>query len=168
MKINSCEYYNALADYNIDITGGLLFDSENIFKDYVEEMYNTRQQFAKDEPMNYICKLLLNSLYGRFAMKSVDSLVEFVDNDIEKLAELSLKYDIIDSTSIDENTLLITYTIKRGKLPVIWKGDVDGDHNFFINSIPVSSAVTAYARVFMSKFKNNPDFNLYYTRHAGY
>lgn len=30
-------------------------------------------------------------------------------------------------------------------------------------SIPISTAVTAWARVFMSQFKNNPNFILYYT-----
>ena len=27
----------------------------------------------------------------------------------------------------------------------------------------IASAITAYARVHMSQFKNNPDFNLYYS-----
>jgi hypothetical protein len=30
-------------------------------------------------------------------------------------------------------------------------------------SIGIASAITAYARIHMSQFKNNPDYNLYYT-----
>ena len=30
-------------------------------------------------------------------------------------------------------------------------------------SIGIASAITAYARIHMSQFKNNPDFNLFYT-----
>ena len=30
-------------------------------------------------------------------------------------------------------------------------------------SIGIASAVTAYSRVYMTQFKNNPDYNLYYT-----
>lgn len=164
MKINCVEYYNALKDYNIEIVGGLLFDSENIFEPYVQEMYTTRQQFTKDQPMNYICKLLLNSLYGRFAMKPVDSFVTFIDKNDNELIKLTAKYDILDMVNLDDNTLLVTYSPKKGKVPVIWKSNDDNEGNdFFINSIPVASAVTAYARIFMSEFKNNPKYTLYYT-----
>jgi hypothetical protein len=30
-------------------------------------------------------------------------------------------------------------------------------------SISIASAITAYARIHMSQFKNNPNFNLYYS-----
>jgi DNA polymerase elongation subunit (family B) len=30
-------------------------------------------------------------------------------------------------------------------------------------SIPIASAITAYARIHMSQFKNNPDFKLFYS-----
>ena len=33
----------------------------------------------------------------------------------------------------------------------------------YSNSIAIASAITAYARVFMSQFKNNPYIELYYT-----
>ena len=32
-------------------------------------MYNLRLQYDKGTPMNLIAKLLMNSLYGKFAMK---------------------------------------------------------------------------------------------------
>src|SRR5258707_830991 len=51
-----------------DIRQGYTFDSENIFKEYVEFLYNLRSQYLKNDPMNFIAKILLNSLYGRFGM----------------------------------------------------------------------------------------------------
>jgi hypothetical protein len=40
----------------------------NIFKSWVEEQYKLRTSNPKSHPMNYIAKILLNSLYGRFGM----------------------------------------------------------------------------------------------------
>lgn len=36
----------------------------NIFKGYVDALYAFRLRFSKANPLNYIAKLLLNSLYG--------------------------------------------------------------------------------------------------------
>lgn len=40
------------------------------------------------------------------------------------------------------------------------KSSDDGPYNI---NVAIASAVTAYARIFMSIFKNNLDYNLYYT-----
>ena len=40
---------------------------------------------------------------------------------------------------------------------------LDGNKQTHNVSIAIASAITAYARIHMSWFKNNPDFNLYYT-----
>lgn len=43
------------------------------FKNYVETLYNLRQEYkSKNSEMEVVCKLLLNSLYGRFALRTVD------------------------------------------------------------------------------------------------
>jgi hypothetical protein len=39
-----------------------------VFKDYVDFLYSLRLQYAKTDPMNFIGKILMNSLYGRFGM----------------------------------------------------------------------------------------------------
>ena len=80
MKINSCEYHNAIdrGDYNITTNHGYLWFSKLIFSDFVSEIYTLRNVYPKSDPMNLICKLILNSLYGRFAMKPIISKTEFV------------------------------------------------------------------------------------------
>src|ERR1700728_3230737 len=45
MKINSCEYFNALKDYNIQVVNGFLFDKTNIFREYIYDMYYLRSQY---------------------------------------------------------------------------------------------------------------------------
>lgn len=50
--------------YKFKINKGYLFNAKNIFKDYIDTLYALRLEYPKGHPMNYICKLLLNSLYG--------------------------------------------------------------------------------------------------------
>jgi hypothetical protein len=71
MILNSCEYYNSLKDYNIKINHGYFFDSKNIFNEFVDDLYNLKLKYPKTDPMNMTCKLIMNSLYGRFAMKPI-------------------------------------------------------------------------------------------------
>nr|AWB36247.1 hypothetical protein [Lactarius sp. (in: basidiomycete fungi)] len=68
------------------------------------------------------------------------------DGEISNLVELDNKVMVIyKSLQQDEKTMLY--------------GDKE-THNV---SIAIASAITAYARIHMTQFKNNPKFNLYYT-----
>ena len=78
MKIHCCEYYNSLDDYEISIKNGYLFHFEYIFKDFVDDVFKLRQSYAKDHPMNLVCKLILNSLYGRFGMRLINNIQKFL------------------------------------------------------------------------------------------
>ena len=39
-------------------------DKDLIFRDYGDTLYNMRLTYAKSDPKNLICKLLMNSLYA--------------------------------------------------------------------------------------------------------
>ena len=61
----SKEIENAkLYGYKFNIIKGYLFDSKNIFEEYISDLYNIKQSHDKQHPMYLISKLLLNSLYG--------------------------------------------------------------------------------------------------------
>lgn len=63
--IFSEEMFNAMKyGYKFEVLWGYTFNKAIIFKEYVENIYNLRLQYPKTDPMNYIAKLLLNSLYG--------------------------------------------------------------------------------------------------------
>ena len=155
MKINSCEYHNAIdrGDYKINTSQGYLWFTDLIFEEFVNSLYNLRRTFSKEDPMNLICKFVLNSVYGRFAMKPIVSKTEFHARylDIWEFIEDNTIEDWID---IDKDNILLTYRSKNED------GVLDIEYS---NSIAIASAVTAYARVFMSKFKNNSSFILLYT-----
>jgi hypothetical protein len=76
--------------YKFNILWGYKFDNKNIFKGYVDTFYQLRLKFPKTNPLNFIAKLLLNSLYGRFGM--IDSFIEIIVFNLFK--DFKLWYDI--------------------------------------------------------------------------
>ena len=112
-----------------------------------------RNRYPKSEPMNLICKLILNSLYGRFAMKPIVSTCEIIDRYVN-IWDFLDKNIIENEIDINKDHILITYR------PNTEDNLVEAEYS---NSIAIASAITAYARVFMSQLKNNPDFELLYT-----
>ena len=149
IKLNSPEYsYKEF--YNFKINSGYLFSKEYIFKDFINILYEMRKSFPKSDPMNYISKLLMNSLYGRFAMKNFKNQFSFFTKD--EFLELLSKDNIEIINYIDLNdSLFINY---------IDNNDLDKESK---TSISIASAVTAYSRSYMySVIKNNID-NIYYT-----
>nr|WVH37916.1 DNA polymerase [Dichomitus squalens] len=81
MKIHCGEYYNSLEDYPPSggtIKDGYFFSSDYIFEEFVDTLYNMRKSYPKDNPMNHICKLIMNSLYGRFRLRPINNKQSFV------------------------------------------------------------------------------------------
>jgi hypothetical protein len=69
--INSAEMDNAInSGYTFDILHGYQFETGDLFSGYINKMYNLRLEYDKSHPMNLIAKLLMNSLYGKFGMKT--------------------------------------------------------------------------------------------------
>jgi hypothetical protein len=156
----SSEINNAMKlGYKFEILWGYTFNSENVFKEYVDTLYKLRLEYPKSDPLNLVAKLLLNSLYGRFGME--DSFAEIT---IFSNKELYLKFeskhsdDIIDIIELDDKILVKHRSLKSDVNTLL--DNASESHN---TSIAIASAITAYARIHMSQFKNNLDYNLYYS-----
>jgi hypothetical protein len=149
--IFSSEMDNAIKlGYKFEILWGYTFQSDIIFKDYVDFLYVLRSKYPKSNPMNFIAKILLNSLYGRFGMDDSFSSAQIIHKDY--YGDFKNKYfdKVLDEVRLDD-----FYLIKL-------EGEINEEatHNV---SIAIAAAITAYARIHMSQFKNNPDFRLYYS-----
>lgn len=108
----------------------------------------------------------LNQLYGIFGRKQ--ELIETVNVHKDELFDY-LKTRIIKTIikiSDDRYTLLllnnINYDIIRNLNEII-NYDFKNTDSLVKSNVAIASAVSSYARIHMSKFKNNPAFDIYYT-----
>nr|AWX52929.1 hypothetical protein [Lactarius sp. (in: basidiomycete fungi)] len=158
--IFSKEMDNAIKyGYKFEILWGYKFKAKNIFKEYVETHYELRLTYPKSNPLNLIAKLLLNSLYGRFGM--IDQFPEILIFDNKKSFNDFAKVfseDVLNTIDLGDK-LLVKYISEDAKRSTMLYGNLE-THNV---SIAIAAAITAYARVHMSQFKNNPNFKLYYS-----
>lgn len=156
----SKEMDNALKyGYKFEILWGYKFKSKNIFKNYIDCLYELRLKFDKSNPLNLVAKLLLNSLYGRFGMDDSFSDITIFDN----FKEFKTWFEIHNEEVIDFSELgkkiLVQYRSEDKDQQTELLGTLE-THNV---SIGIASAITAYARIHMSQFKNNPNYILYYS-----
>lgn len=87
--------------------------TKTLFKKYVKTMYNLRSMYIKDNPLNLIAKLLMNSLYGKFGLKATKTVVEIFDftkkRDINHLKKFLDTYgDNFDSYTPIDGRFIIT------------------------------------------------------------
>jgi hypothetical protein len=161
--ITSIELDNAVKyGYQFDIMSGYQFSKGELFSKFVLAMYELRLEYHKTHPMNLIAKLLMNSLYGKFGMKT-----EFTRLDVYPIATQADKVNLrklatgwgssIHDISVLGDKVLIIRDRENNLLE-----DQDPYHSSDVN-IAVASFITASARVHMSVFRNNPDYNLYYS-----
>ena len=121
--------------YGIDmvIEPGVYFPNySKIFSKYVNHFYELRLK-NKDNALNMICKLLLNSLYGKFAER----------NDGSQLCQLREE----DRNKLIENGVGFTeYSEKMGLYMVETERNIRHAHKY------ISVFTTAYARCYMYDF----------------
>ena len=161
--ISSLEMDNAVKfGYTFEIIKGYQFETGDLFSGYVNKMYSLRSQFEKGHPMNLIAKLLMNSLYGKFGMKMERTVVDIfnLNVDADKLALRKLLDTVAESIQDHVELGDNKYLFVRSALSNVFNDD--NYHGSDVN-IAIASAITAAARVQMSVFKNNHNFNLYYS-----
>ena len=163
MMIYSEEMKNAKKyGYKFEILRGYYFEGkEIIFHNYIKQLYSLRLLFEKGDPMNFIAKILMNSLYGRFGMDSSFSDTNIITNyqfeDMMKNLPFGKLNLIEDITNIGDSHIMISKIKDETDTMLNSIGEV---HNI---NIALASSITSLARVHMSKFKNNPHIKLYYT-----
>jgi len=138
------------------------FEKGDIFSNYINKMYNLRLQYPKGDAFNLIAKLLMNSLYGKFGMKTEITKVEILDNNPETVNKYlnKINTDISDIIHLDNKIILIYFINKFTPSDINEVFHDDVFHALDVN-IAIASAITAIARIKMSSFKNNPLFKLY-------
>lgn len=97
--------------------------------------------------MYLIAKLFLNSLYGRFGLNpSLSSHIISSKKEIDDILSKNLPF-LEDRIDIGEFSLCSFYNNRSN----------------VSSNVAIASFVTAYARVLMTKYFNNKEYNLFYT-----
>ena len=113
--------------------------------------------------MYLISKLLMNSLFGRFSMDykfNTNEVVSGESFDVMTKSNLFLIYDFLD---LGEENKLVTYEKFDNNRVIEYYNDFQESNSANV-SIPISAAITAYARIHMSQFKlPDQNYKLYYT-----
>lgn len=132
--------------YQIETTEAYIFEGRLVFDDFIKDLYKERLSYPKSNPMNYICKLIMNSTYGRFGMAPVLTDVNvFTPNDILNYHD-STKF--LNITNINENLVMVTsQSIENEVL------DIDSPNNNLKISLPIAAAITSYARMCIHEYK---------------
>nr|UZS78044.1 DNA polymerase [Lentinula edodes]UZS78144.1 DNA polymerase [Lentinula edodes] len=72
--------------YKFKIIKSYTFNKGRPFKNIIDDLYKLRLEYPKSDPMNYIAKLFMNSLYGRFGMNDNFNEIRIVnDNSLNDL-----------------------------------------------------------------------------------
>lgn len=153
--------------YKVEVIKAYVFTpDETIFKDFVDHFYN--KKLDKNNPLNPISKLILNSLSGRFAMN--ENLPNTIIIDEQEFDYYVAYYTITDYKELDSNKIMITYidspnldVVKNSGAPIEHYYQLLTDRDNIVNtSIPISAAITSYGRIFMSEYIMNPEYDIAY------
>nr|WRO45316.1 hypothetical protein [Russula virescens] len=100
--------------------------------------------------LNLIAKLFINSLYGRFGI--LDSFPNIKIINRNELDDFINEYidDSIKTVDLG-NKVMVIYRTHQSEVNIMIDGHTE-THNV---SIAIASAITSYARIHMSQFKNN-------------
>ena len=144
--------------YKFDILWGYTFTKGKVFNLFMSDLYKLRLNYPKDHPMNYVSKLFMNSFYGRLGMDYNFNNIEILSNEsankyINKFAD-----NIMDIVDLGESKLIFTVN-KINNINTLLD-NASENHNV---NIAIASAISSYARIHMSQFKNNPEYKLFYT-----
>lgn len=160
--------------YKITVIKGYNFNKEyNVFNDYINNLYQVKST-TKNVVERSVMKSLLNNLLGRFGLNINKPITELVN--LEKLDLLMTTRHCNSFTKITDNDFLISYFPSISKnicemhgvdyIKALSENNIKDCNEFNDVSLVISAAITAYARIHMSKVKLDilsKNGNIYYT-----
>lgn len=154
--------------YKIKLIKGQSFSRGKMFNDYIEDFYLIKKEASKDSPERFIAKLHLNTLYGIFG-KTRDILETKIINvkDLTKYLVDRIVETIVE-VQIDLVILLLknrrnTEALKNLKGRYFPSENSKDKLTIVKSNVAIASAVTAYARCEMIKYKYSEGVNVYYS-----
>lgn len=150
--------------YKIELIEGIEFEYTDLFSDYIKHFYEIKKNSKGS--LKYLAKLKLNSLYGTFGRKKETLTAINVEN--KDLHEYFLLHNIQNIIHINENVsvLICENIIHDDVLDEFNMGletNIRSEESRTLTNVAIAAAITARAQMIMMDYKNNPDFDVYYT-----
>lgn len=162
--------------YLIKVHSAIKFNRGKVFYEFINTLYELRLKYKKTS-LESIIKLVLNSLYGRFAMQSDSTTTTILDIDDNNTLMSLLFLHEVQSIQYLTNKVIIKHNSKPSleKLNQLKKDNLLSSNlynsnlakynklNYFNTAIQLSSAITSYARIEMHKHKISPHYTVFYS-----
>nr|YP_010462017.1 DNA polymerase [Hericium erinaceus]UUF93971.1 DNA polymerase [Hericium erinaceus] len=148
--------------YEIEILKAHHFTKSKIFNKYVNHFYQEKK--ISTGPERFIAKMHLNQLYGYFGRKL--QVTKIIPVKIVNFLDMLDNYPIISHFPINKDIEIVTIQENLDKEEL---NNQNEDLSFLTphrsvkSNVAIASAVTAYARMEMVKFKVDPNITIYYT-----
>lgn len=127
--------------------GAIFHSAGHLFKDFINELYTKRKNSGKDSVDSFICKLIMNSSYGRFGLNLIrDQLV--IDEGQSGVSDSCYEFE--------------TGEVINGK-PVIFRFVREKKRIKSFTNVAIAAYVTSYARLRMHQHYMRHQDRLYYT-----
>jgi DNA polymerase type B, organellar and viral len=154
--------------YKIKLLKGQSFRRAKMFNDYIEDFYLIKKDSQDESPERFIAKLHLNTLYGIFG-KTRDILETKIINikDLTKYLVTRVVETIVE-VQLDLAILLLknrrnTEALTNLKGKYFPSEKCKNNITIVKSNVAIASAVTAYARTLMIKYKCTEGINVYYS-----
>ncbi|KAL3537038.1 hypothetical protein ACH5RR_000404 [Cinchona calisaya] len=142
--------------YQIIPLRGYLFEKKSSpFESFISDLYESRLEAKKagDEPMTFIYKILMNSLYGRFGMNPESTVTEICNQ--KKYEELMKMDNFQFAEKLTDHYYIVNYITNSSFV------DDDDWKAPKMSVVQLVAAITACARIHMYPHISRPD--CYYT-----
>jgi hypothetical protein len=154
--------------YKIKLLKGQSFSRAKMFNNYIEDFYLIKSEADAESPERFIAKLHLNTLYGIFG-KTRDILETKIINvkDITKYLVsrvvetiVEIQFDLVILLLKNRRNIESLQNMKNQYFP----SEKSKNHFTIVKSnVAIASAVTAYARCEIIKYKCTEGVNVYYS-----
>lgn len=156
--------------YKIEPLYGFSFQKQdNVFKDYINHFYDIKRN-TKDPVERFLSKLILNSLYGKWAFFEKNITTVWVDK--HEAEKLDKEYNVNKIIKLNNNLFYVKYSVNNHS--ILSSSNISTYVNgnakeFVINkkntptAVNISAAITSYARIEISKYFNLIDNTCIYT-----
>jgi len=95
--------------YKFKVLYGYLFKKGYIFEDIITKLHNLRTTYPKENPLNLIAKLFMNSLYGRFGMQEFHPESIIINkSEFTNFEDSCLKFNFIITDVLDLNNKILS------------------------------------------------------------